>query len=717
MATTTTNGDCCVALMKGTLVLPVARYPYSVATDDALKVAANQVQTTLVSSVGSGDGIFRVSDTSRLVVNMLLSIDSEIVSVSSIDSAARTITVIRGFDGTFAAPHAPGRTLTAQIDAWHHNALAAEVKAIETALGPNLSNIGGAGSSGGVLNAITYDFTPQTPGGSLIAGNNTITLTPVPRGVNGTNTDHYLYVSGGTGAAEAVLITGGAAVSGAASATLIINCASAHSGPWTIRSATAGIQEALWELVPVNGGEVRVPSGPRTLYAPVTVGSRMEGMRVTGSSRNNDVGYLYGAAGVMFKVQADNVEIAHLALRGGAHDGIAAPAGNLGITTTGACGHFHDLTIDRLYGGIQILYGHHAKITDIWGRNCSAYLIKHSGGVSPFLDMISYAGDLPYEVASEGCIVINASGAYIYNTDILLAKNGILIEPVGADVEWTFLYDVRVDQNFHAGIAIQNASSTYKVHGVFIHDLWSASTGTGLAENFTSGGLPPGSEDGVGLIIGEGSGVIDTVTVDGGEIHNNREQNVKIQAGTAIKLFNLLLGGSNLGSAPAGTIDNVYVNATDLVEIVECVIRSAPVGYPALRSGVCAAAGNVLVRNCRFTGTFQSFPVLGVGSVIPTVDGSNHGMDDIPQVLASAATVTLPPRQYFHITGTTNIETLTPTWQGRKIYLHKPDTGAWSMNTNGNIQNPSGSPGTILTVNQGENAVCEFVGTRWLCRK
>ncbi len=89
-----------------------------------------------------------------------------------------------------------------------------------------------------------YNFTAQTPGGSLIVGSNTVTLSPVPSGVNGTDSSHYLFISNGTGAAEAVLITGGTAVSGAASGTVIVTCANTHSGAWTIQSATAGWQEA-----------------------------------------------------------------------------------------------------------------------------------------------------------------------------------------------------------------------------------------------------------------------------------------------------------------------------------------------------------------------------------------------------------------------------------------------------------------------------------------
>lgn len=92
--------------------------------------------------------------------------------------------------------------------------------------------------------AADYVFPAQTPGGSLVSGNNTVTLTPVPLGVNGTDTGHYLYVSAGSGAAESCLITGGTAVSGGTSGTVVINCSNVHNGAWTIQSATEGLKEA-----------------------------------------------------------------------------------------------------------------------------------------------------------------------------------------------------------------------------------------------------------------------------------------------------------------------------------------------------------------------------------------------------------------------------------------------------------------------------------------
>ncbi len=132
-----------------------------------------------------------------------------------------------------------------------------------------LKNGSGPPASGGFIFAANYDFTAQTPGGSLIIGSNTVTLHPVPAGVNGTDTDHYVYISGGSGTAEAVLITGGTAVSAAPSGTIIFTCAHTHSGAWTIKSATAGGQEA--HSVAVAGSLIQFPAGANYFYGPMTV--------------------------------------------------------------------------------------------------------------------------------------------------------------------------------------------------------------------------------------------------------------------------------------------------------------------------------------------------------------------------------------------------------------------------------------------------------------
>lgn len=156
--------------------------------------------------------------------------------------------------------------------------------------------------------ASNYIFTPQTPNIPITGGiSNTITLSPVPTGVNASDVGHYLYISGGTGTPEAVLITGGTAVAGAASGTLNFVAAYSHTGLWTISTATCGVQEALQDMS--SGGCLKLNSSiPCTFHAKVTPPAGLnyciDGESATGISirrgsdyPNGDLFYLPSATG------------------------------------------------------------------------------------------------------------------------------------------------------------------------------------------------------------------------------------------------------------------------------------------------------------------------------------------------------------------------------------------------------------------------------------
>ena len=95
------------------------------------------------------------------------------------------------------------------------------------------------------VNNATFLFS-HAPGGTLSAGvPATVTVAPVPVGMNGTDLLHHVLISGGSGTEEAVIITGGDAESGESTGTFTFTPANNHSGEWTMSSATAGIQEAV----------------------------------------------------------------------------------------------------------------------------------------------------------------------------------------------------------------------------------------------------------------------------------------------------------------------------------------------------------------------------------------------------------------------------------------------------------------------------------------
>lgn len=112
----------------------------------------------------------------------------------------------------------------------------------------------------------SYNFS-YAPGGSLSVGTNTVSFTPCPNGVNGTDIHHGLRISGGTGTAETVKITGGTCTSGATTGTLQFSAAYTHSGAYTIASNSAGFQEAIIAAI-AGSGRVFLPLGRISVGPP-----------------------------------------------------------------------------------------------------------------------------------------------------------------------------------------------------------------------------------------------------------------------------------------------------------------------------------------------------------------------------------------------------------------------------------------------------------------
>lgn len=91
----------------------------------------------------------------------------------------------------------------------------------------------------------SYQFTRTNGSGATgnlsSAGAKTISLTPCPKGLSATH--HMVYISGGSGTAEAVTLT--AVTPTGSDCTIGATTANIHTGAWSVRSATAGTQEAV----------------------------------------------------------------------------------------------------------------------------------------------------------------------------------------------------------------------------------------------------------------------------------------------------------------------------------------------------------------------------------------------------------------------------------------------------------------------------------------
>jgi hypothetical protein len=138
------------------------------------------------------------------------------------------------------------------------------------------STPGNTANNSPIVQTNQYPWTETiTTSHAITVGFNEIKLTPCPRGVNGKDVWHYLYISG-TGAPEEVLITGGSCTSGATIGTIQFTAAYAHPSGYQIGTASDGIQEAFIDAVEPNtfgriSRSVVISPGTHLLRARVTI--------------------------------------------------------------------------------------------------------------------------------------------------------------------------------------------------------------------------------------------------------------------------------------------------------------------------------------------------------------------------------------------------------------------------------------------------------------
>jgi hypothetical protein len=666
------TADSCVELMKGTLVLPVPVYPSNIVTDESLKIAANQVQTTLTTRVSSLDSIFRVSDTSRLVVDMLLTIDNEIVSISAIDPAAHSITVVRGFDGTVATSHNAGRLLQAFIDAWHHNSLAAEVKAIEAALGPNLSNLTGSTA----IVSRNYAWVAQ-PGGSLVVGNNQITLTPVPRGVNGSNQHHYVWVTGGTGAAEACLITGGTAVSGNPTGTLIINCANTHSGPWSVGTATAGIQEAV-HVAGNSGQPVHIPEGDNQVYATTWIqyqhvalrGNGMDLSRVVWSWAGGDGEHLFRFEGLT--TGGDDRQWSNTISDLGLYGQPSRTSGWAIIVTKQVYFSAARLSVVNWSSGILFDNANYSQMADVYINDLepatgTGVMIAGLDSFATRLDRVIVNGLAAGGNCMAGLRIIQSQDVIVEDCHFIQCQYGLLVDP-------------------GTGKSVASIKS--------IGSYYDNSSGEGARVMPTTGGVVlrcdfsgcwfADAKGGAGLTLStEGGGIVDGIAVSFSQFYRNAASGLYVAGATNVRVYDSVFSNNSL-SAPGvnpGAIFNsgfwMFIGnrsgATDGFGNTQSYGLQAYAG-----SGTFTVIGNDFTAN-------MSGGMSNGGTGVQIVR-DNLGISNVVPSLASAATVTQSePTETLKITGTVTIFTILPVWNGRTITLIFTDAAPGQLGMGGNI--------------------------------
>lgn len=669
---------------------PAARFPAAIAGDSDLMIATDRQVTHLAATLDAASTAMSIRDPAMVGANQLLSIDSEIVKTLAAPSGS-TVSIQRGFDGTTPAVHLAGAAVSGFIDAWHHNALVSEIEAIENALGANLSRIPAAA----FLISTAYAFPAQSPGGALVAGNNSITLSPVPAGVNGTDQSHYLYISGGTGTAEPVLITGGTAVSGAASGTVIVNCANAHSGTWSIRTATAGIQEAVVTLGSA-GGTIIVPRATHEMYGPVTVsGSSVcitgdqgavvndntpAGMNLFRFAQGSTVGgrnaikglYIFcpkstATDSVIYIDGQNTMLVRDVYIQGGTPTGITIAA--------------NPNTFDVYIEDVNVSLNSQSAGTGI--------AVIGNGSLKPsgiYLTHVQLAS------GQNGLYLSGVGGLYVAQCDLISQNTGIMIAPGnGAQVALCWFTDVTVDTAAGNGIQI-SPTGTGEVTGLDFTRCWAA------------------THSGVGIQINGTASTVNGIRFIGLRAVNNRNTGIQFNGGKNLHLIDCVVAGN--GNASPGALYGLEVAAgiSDF-QIIGGIFGPSD-SFPDTQAfGILIRAGasdryqitNAVLRGNTVAGLNDQ------GTGLAKIIRDNPGLDDVAwPTFASAASINLgtTPQPMYYISGTTPITTIQGGWRGRAIALNFTAAAPGGVATGGNIARAQ-------TAAQNQPIRLTFDGSNW----
>lgn len=337
---------------------PNAVFPLRVATDADLLLGQNRIVTSLVSGINSTDGTITVVDPTGIAPNQVLSLgqDGEIVKVLG-GGMGQSFTVERGYDGTEAISHPAGSAVLGNIVALHHNALSAEIQAIERTLGPNLSNISG---TGGVLVTSEYNFEPRSANINLSVGNNQIPMDPMPPGIV---SGYYLCIRDISGTMEAVpVVSVGPNV-------IVVTCAVAHPAGWTISSATSGIQEAI-NALPGNRGTVFIPDGDWPCCYGILINKNSINIRGSGRFAANLVAN-FSASSLITIDGAQQISIMDISL-----SGVSSTIAQWGIKVNIAS----DVDIERVYiTGIYNGFSLTGACANVFLRTVSVTGVKGDG--------------------------------------------------------------------------------------------------------------------------------------------------------------------------------------------------------------------------------------------------------------------------------------------------------------------------------------------------
>lgn len=495
-----------------------------------------------------------------------------------------------------------------------------------------------------------YNFSAQTPGGSLAIGNNSVTFIPVPRGVNGSDSGHYLRVSGGTGTAEVCLISGGAGTAGQTSGVVILNCAGTHTGAWQVASATAGVAEAVQAAATTgNGGTVELPAGVSAFYGPVFIngaGTRIIGQGISSSSvvnhnatlpsfhflngSGNEISYMtisgdttgHGVIGIIVELQ-NSIRMHHLSVFAltciqmlPTNFGVFLDHSSLSSYDTGATALFDNQSADDVF------------ITN---------------------SIFSCNGTPPRQ---DGIRIDHASGFYINQLDVLTCQLGFHVNPTGAhEAVFMFINGGVFDTSIDGGILIEPQDTALAASIEFVNS-WTASTSAGNGVTLRT--FNTGVVNGVKFI---GHRSYDN-WLNGYSFTGTNVKNVVLENSNACG-NSVASGGTAFGAEFASGVSNFQINGGMYGQCDAQVDRQ---GTPIAVTN--AASDNYQIIG---TNTLASAFASGIAAVGGTnrIIKDNLGVDNVIPAVASGAALAFPLNPNFTITGTTGVTSVTGLWAGK----------------------------------------------------
>lgn len=649
-------------------------FPTAVATDAVLQVALNNAQTILAAGIGSADTSLSVVGAAAIASNAVVTIDTERIFLAAVAGVNAT-GCVRGWGGSTAMAHSAGAVVSANVLAEHHNLLADEIKAIEAALGANLVNVASVASVTAAqadidatetalgpslrnvraaTRSTSYAFT-ATPAQALTATVlATVTLSPFPPGLTASSVGkHYLRITDAVAGNENVSVSGVNVANGTVSFT---PAASHASGNWTLGSATAGIQEALYANT--GGTPIYIPSGTHTTYRKVQYNGSIRlfgdgpGNTILNATQTNEpvIELIHSGAGTKF------CEITQMAFKPAS--GSFTAGGSLHVEGY-TDGLLESLTFSLPFKGID------------WYANNSA-----GGNVVRYTNLVMYAiGSIGLHLRSAG----SGQCAALITGFYADGGNPLAIEGTVAGVTATALWF----QAITYGVRVVTTSARPANEIVITNFIFDGPTVAG----FEIAGF---TVTGNGNCVKFSDGLVQTDSGYAAVI--SLTDNVHISA-VRINLAGAGLTGLVIDSSSFVVIDGCTIIALNGASTNGILLQTV--------SGQVKIKNNVIMQNGGTIGTGiitdggahdnlliagnsvrATTPITVSSSSVPVMQDNDFGSATV--VIASAATIALPAIDndaVCEITGTTGITRILGGYAGRQVRLHM--AGAVTFSTGG----------------------------------